>query len=75
MAEPNVNLVIRGKMLIDGRGGAPVFNGLVAIAGKKVVYAGKAEEAPPFDPQVKMLDLPEACLLPGLIDMHVHPTY
>ena len=22
-----------------------------------------------------MLDLPEACLLPGLIDMHVHPTY
>lgn len=75
MAEPNVNLVIRGKMLIDGLGGAPVSNGLVAIAGKKVVYAGKAEEAPPFDPQVKMLDLPEACLLPGLIDMHVHPTY
>jgi imidazolonepropionase-like amidohydrolase len=75
MAEPNVNLIIRGKMLIDGRGGAPVLNGLVAIAGKKVVYAGKAEEAPPFDPQVKTLDLPEACLLPGLIDMHVHPTY
>ena len=75
MAEPNVNLVIRGKMLIDGRGGAPVSNGLVAIAGKKLVYAGRAEEAPPFDPQVKMLDLPEACLLPGLIDMHVHPTY
>jgi imidazolonepropionase-like amidohydrolase len=75
MAEPNVNLVIRGKMLIDGRGGAPVSNGLVAIAGKKLVYAGRAEEAPPFAADVKTLDLPEACLLPGLIDMHVHPTY
>jgi imidazolonepropionase-like amidohydrolase len=75
MAESNVNLVIRSKLLIDGRGGAPVTHGLVAIAGKKVVYAGEAEVAPPFDPQVKTLDLPEACLLPGLIDMHVHPTY
>jgi len=75
MAEPNVNLVIRGKMLIDGRGGAPVSNGLVAIAGKKVIYAGLAKEAPPFAAEVKTLDFPEACLLPGLIDMHVHPTY
>jgi imidazolonepropionase-like amidohydrolase len=75
MAEPDVNLVIRSKLLIDGKGGAPVANGLVAIAGKRLVYAGRAEEAPPFDPQVKTLNLPEACLLPGLIDMHVHPTY
>ena len=75
MAEPNVNLVIRGKMLIDGKGGAPVSPGLVAIAGKKVIYAGMPEAAPLFAPDVKTLDLPEACLLPGLIDMHVHPTY
>ncbi len=75
MAETMVNLVIRSKLLIDGKGGAPVTQGLVAIAGKRLVYAGKAEEAPLFDPQVKTLDLPEACLLPGLIDMHVHPTY
>ncbi len=75
MAESNVNLVIRSKLLIDGKGGAPVSQGLVAIAGKRLVYAGKAEEAPPFDPQARRLDLPEACLLPGLIDMHVHPTY
>jgi len=75
MAENDVNLVIRSKLLIDGRGGAPVSPGLVAIAGKKLVYVGKAEEAPRFAPGVKTLDLPEACLLPGLIDMHVHPTY
>jgi imidazolonepropionase-like amidohydrolase len=75
MAEAEVNLVIRGKMLIDGRGGTPISSGLVAMAGKKVVYAGRAEEAPPFPPEAKRMDLPEACLLPGLIDMHVHPTY
>lgn len=75
MAESNVNLVIRGKMLIDGRGGVPVSPGLVAIAGKKIIYAGVAGEAPPFPVDAKTLDLPEACLLPGLIDMHVHPTY
>ena len=75
MAEPNVNLVIRSKMLIDGRGGEPVSPGLAAIAGKRLVYAGKADEAPPFDPRVRTLELPDACLLPGLIDMHVHPTY
>jgi imidazolonepropionase-like amidohydrolase len=75
MAETKVNLVVRGKMLIDGRGGAPIPQGLVAIAGNKVVFAGAATEAPAFPTEAKSLDLPEACLLPGLIDMHIHPTY
>ena len=74
MSESNVNLVIRGKVLIDGRGGSPVSPGLVAIAGKKIVYAGSAVETPLF-PGAQTVDLAEACLLPGLIDMHVHPTY
>jgi len=74
-SESDVNLVIRAKMLFDGRGGAPLSPGLVAIAGKKIVYAGAAQAAPPFPPDAQTLDLPEACLLPGLIDMHVHPTY
>ena len=47
----------------------------MAIAGKKLVYAGRAEEAPGFAPDAKTLVFPEACVLPGLIDMHVHPTY
>jgi len=70
----DVNLIIRAKMLIDGLGGSPVSQGLVAVAGDKIIYAGTAADAPEF-PGAQLLDLPEACLLPGLIDMHVHPTY
>jgi imidazolonepropionase-like amidohydrolase len=74
MSELKVNLVLRARTLIDGQGGPPVSPGLVAIAGKRIAYAGAAASAPPF-PGAEGVDLPEACLLPGLIDMHVHPTY
>lgn len=74
MAE-QVNLIIRAKMLIDGLGGPAVQQGLMAIAGDKIIYAGKAAHAPAFPPNAQVIDLPEACLLPGLIDMHAHPSY
>ncbi len=74
MPESTVNLVIRAKQLIDGLGHPPIAQGLVAIAGTKIVFAGSALDAPPF-PTARTLDLPGAGLLPGLIDMHVHPTY
>ena len=74
ITEPNVNLMIRAPLLIDGLGGPPVSQGILAIAGDKITYAGAAADAPEF-PGAQLLDLPEACLLPGLIDMHVHPTY
>ena len=44
----DVNLIIRAKMLIDGLGGAPVSQGLVTIAGDRIVYAGSAALAPEF---------------------------
>lgn len=75
MTEPNVNLILRAPLLIDGLGGSPVSQGLVAVAGDKIIYAGTAAHAPEFPPDAQLLDLPGACLLPGLIDMHVHPTY
>jgi len=74
VAEPKVNLVIRGATLIDGGGGPPVSPGVVAIAGPRIVYAGSGMDAPPF-PEARSLSLDGACLLPGLIDMHIHATY
>ena len=74
MSEENVNLIVRAKMLIDGTGVEPVSPGLVAIAGKRIIYAGPAAGAPEF-PNALVIDLPEATLLPGLIDMHAHPSY
>jgi imidazolonepropionase-like amidohydrolase len=74
MAEPNVNLIICAPLLIDGFGGPPIHEGLLAIAGDKIVYAGSAALAPRIS-GAERLDIAEACLLPGMIDMHVHPTY
>ena len=74
MSEENVNLIVRAKMLIDGTGAEPVSRGLVAVAGRRIVYAGPAAGAPAF-PGARVIELPEATLLPGLIDMHVHPTF
>jgi imidazolonepropionase-like amidohydrolase len=74
MTTSNVNLVIRASLLINGTGASPVSNALLAVAGDKIVYAGSAASAPEFT-GAQALDFPTACLLPGLIDMHVHPTY
>ena len=74
MSEPEVTLIVRAGMLIDGRGGPPVSPGLVAIAGTRIVFAGLAHDAP-LCLTARTIDLPDACLLPGLIDAHVHPTY
>jgi imidazolonepropionase-like amidohydrolase len=74
VSEENVNLIVQAKMLIDGTGAEPVSRGLVAVAGRRIVYAGPAAAAPAF-PGARVIELPEATLLPGLIDMHVHPTY
>ena len=48
MAQENINLVIRCKNLIDGAGAEPVSSGLVAIAGKRIIYTGPVDEAPEF---------------------------
>jgi imidazolonepropionase-like amidohydrolase len=70
----NVNLIVRGKQLVDGTGSASVLQGLVAITGQNIAYAGPAAGAPEF-PNARIIDLPEATLLPGLIDMHAHPSF
>lgn len=74
MSDNKVDIIVRGRMLVDSLGGPPVCPGLVAIAGERIVYVGGPEGAPPA-PEARIIDLPGACLLPGLIDMHVHPTY
>ena len=74
MSEPEVTLLIRAGVLIDGLGGPPVSPGVVAVTGDRIAFAGPEHEAPPL-PAAQTVDLPGACLLPGLIDAHVHPTY
>jgi len=74
MPELNATLVIYSKTLIDGTGAKPILSGLGAIRGNRIIYAGPTAGAPNF-PDAQVISLPEATLLPGMIDMHVHPSY
>ena len=70
MVEPSrdvPDLVLRGRVVTDG---TTVPDGLVAIAGQRIVWVGAASDAPDAlwpAPQVF-----GTTLLPGLIDLHCH---
>jgi imidazolonepropionase-like amidohydrolase len=67
-------LVIRNGTLIDGTGADPVADGIVVIAGERIVAAGReADIAIPSEAQV--IDAQGGTILPGLIDSHVHDTW
>jgi imidazolonepropionase-like amidohydrolase len=74
VAEDSLTLILEAKQLINGTGAPPVAPGVVAVAGRRIAYAGPAAGTPAHE-GVRTIRLPEATLLPGLIDMHVHPTF
>lgn len=67
--------VISGGILIDGNGGPPIKDGLVAIENGKITYAGPRAGAPPIDPTAQQIDAQGCTVLPGLIESHFHATY
>lgn len=67
----NTSTVIKAARLIDGRGGAPLEPAMVRIDGEKIVEVGTQIKIPPG---AKLIDLGNATLLPGLIDLHTHLT-
>lgn len=67
----NQQIVIKAARLIDGRGGPPLEPAMVRIAGEKIAEVG-AQLAIPKD--AKLIDLGNATLMPGLIDLHTHLT-
>jgi imidazolonepropionase-like amidohydrolase len=64
-------IVIKAARLIDGRGGAPLEPAMVRIAGEKIAEVGTQLAIPKG---AKIIDLGNATLLPGLIDLHTHLT-
>ncbi len=67
----NPPMIIKAARLIDGRGGAPLAPAMVRIEGEKIAEVGKQVKIPPG---AKIIDLGNATLLPGLIDLHTHLT-
>jgi imidazolonepropionase-like amidohydrolase len=68
-AKPTLALV--GGQVIDGYEGPPIHDGVVLIAGERIVAVGRRGEVavPPGTP---VIDTSGMSVLPGLMDMHVH---
>lgn len=64
-------LAIVGGRVIDGYGGPVIENGVVLVAGERIVAVGREGElAVPNG--VSIIDANGHTVMPGLIDMHVH---
>jgi len=62
---------IKGGLIINGKGEAPIPDGLILVDGNRIQAVGSRGDLPiPAEAEVE--DLGSATLLPGLIDTHVH---
>jgi imidazolonepropionase-like amidohydrolase len=68
---PAPTLAITGGRVIDGYGGPVIENGIVVVAGDRIVAVGReGDVAVPAG--VPIVDANGMTVMPGLIDMHVH---
>jgi imidazolonepropionase-like amidohydrolase len=61
----------RGAVLIDGSGGEPLEDAVLAVENDTVVFAGKADSYEP-PAGANTIDLSGKTIIPGLIDCHIH---
>jgi imidazolonepropionase-like amidohydrolase len=71
-AAPKVTVIHAGRLL-DVKTGKIATNQAITIEGDKIVSIGPATAAAPTGATV--IELPNATVLPGLIDAHTHVTY
>ena len=64
--------VLEGATLIDGTGAAPVQNAAVILDGKTILRVGRVGDFR-YPNGVSIQDASGHCILPGFIDLHVHP--
>jgi imidazolonepropionase-like amidohydrolase len=64
-------LALVGGQVIDGYEGPPIRDGVVLIAGERIVAVGPREQVT-VPPGTTVIDTRGMSVLPGLMDMHVH---
>ncbi|HSM06651.1 MAG TPA: amidohydrolase family protein [Longimicrobiales bacterium] len=70
-AQTTPTLALVGGRVLDGYGGGVLENGVVLVAGERIVAVGPASEV--VVPQgVRVVSTEGMTVLPGLCDMHVH---
>jgi imidazolonepropionase-like amidohydrolase len=64
-------VVLRAARMIDGSGAAPTAPAMIRIEGDRIAEVGSSLRIPPG---ARVVELGDATLLPGLIDLHTHLT-
>jgi imidazolonepropionase-like amidohydrolase len=63
--------ILKAARLIDGTGAATVTPAMIRIEGERILEVGSSVRIPAG---ARVIDLGDATLLPGLIDLHTHLT-
>jgi imidazolonepropionase-like amidohydrolase len=66
--------ILRAGKLLDVKSGRVLTNQAIVIDGDKITSVGPASELKSFSND-RVIDLPNATILPGLIDAHTHLTF
>jgi imidazolonepropionase-like amidohydrolase len=64
--------VLKAKHLVDVDGGVVVSDPYVVIEDSRIRSWGSQINMPPLQPETVIVDLADRCILPGLINSHVH---
>jgi imidazolonepropionase-like amidohydrolase len=73
MTNSLLRLLIKNGTLIDGSGGEPTTNALIAVEGSRISHVGPANASVrPQAPGDTVIDATGKFILPGLIDAHCH---
>jgi imidazolonepropionase-like amidohydrolase len=64
-------VVIKAAQIIDGRGGEPLRNAVVVVSDDKIMAVGSLASIT-IPAGSRTIDLGDATLMPGLIDLHTH---
>src|SRR5512138_1857495 len=68
---PRPTLALVGGRIIDGYEGRPIDDGVIVIAGERILAVGRRGEVP-VPAGTPVIDTRGMSVLPGLGDMHVH---
>ena len=68
-------VAISNGKIVDGKGQAPIENGLLLIRDGRIAFVGNAEQAPPLPPDTTRVDARGGTIMPGLVEAHFHATY
>ena len=73
METQNGYKLIKAARMLDGKSNVVLDNPVVITRGSEIYFVGTEEEMPvPLESLIEEFNYPDATILPGLVDTHVH---